>query len=621
MQGLDGGPIRVRVGVHTGEPGLDPPKYVGMDVHRAARIMSAAHGGQAVLSVSTVSLLEPQSFELCDLGGHRFKDIDGAIPIFQLGDGSFPPLKTISNTNLPRPASSFVGRQAELAEVLSMIEGGARVVTLSGPGGTGKTRLALEAAATLVPSYRGGVFWVGLAALRDPTLVAETISHALGAQDGLAEHIAGRELLLLLDNLEQVIDVAPELSALVEACPNLTLLVTSRELLRIRGEVEYAVPPLQEPEAVALLCERAQAQPTDQITELCTRLDNLPLAVELAAARVKALSPGQILERLSSRLDLLQGGRDVDPRQQTLRATIEWSHELLTEHEQRLFARLSVFAGGCTLEAAEDVADADLDALQSLVEKSLLRFTDNRYWMLETIRDLGLERLVLSSEHDEIRARHAARHARLAIELMWPLRNYSSEALATVELERDNMRAALAFALDRDEVVVASDLMAGLWFYWLSTGCGVEARGWAVRYLDSSREEVHPLQRFQGDLGAGQILRFAGEPEAGAALDRELVATARAHPNAVVHGIVIERALAAVLSDLVYTELEAGRHFEAQSLAEEALALRRDLDLPHGIAHALLALAAVAFHARGPRPCPGALRRGREYLPSRTVPR
>ena len=442
------------------------------------------------------------------------------------------------------------------------------------------------------------MFWVGLAPLRDPTLVAETISHTLGAQDGLAEHIAGRELLLLLDNLEQVIDVAPELSALVEACPNLTLLVTSRELLRIRGEVEYAVPPLQEPEAVALLCERAQTQATDQITELCTRLDNLPLAVELAAARVKALSPGQILARLSSRLDLLQGGRDVDPRQQTLRATIEWSHELLTEHEQRLFARLSVFAGGCTLEAAEDVADADLDALQSLVEKSLLRFTDNRYWMLETIRDLGLERLRESGEHDEIRARHAARHACLAIELMWPLRNYSTEALATVEQERDNMRAALAFALDRDEVVVASDLMAGLWFYWLSTGCGVEARGWAVRYLASSREEVHPLQRFQGDLGAGQILRFAGDPEAGAALDRELVATARAHPNAVVHGIVIERALAAVLSDLAYTELEAGRLFEAQSLAEEALALRRDLDLPHGIAHALLALAAVAFHAR-----------------------
>ena len=191
MRELDDGPIRVRAGIHTGEPGLDPPKYVGMDVHRAARIMSAAHGGQAVLSVSTVSLLEPQSFELCDLGGHRFKDIDVAIPIFQLGDGSFPPLKTISNTNLPRPASSFVGRQAELAEVLSRIEGGARVVTLSGPGGTGKTRLALEAAATLVPFYRGGVFWVGLATLRDATLVAETISHTLGAQDGLAEQLQG----------------------------------------------------------------------------------------------------------------------------------------------------------------------------------------------------------------------------------------------------------------------------------------------------------------------------------------------------------------------------------------------------------------------------------------------
>ena len=305
-------------------------------------------------------------------------------------------------------------------------------------------------------------------------------------------------MLLLLDNLEQVIDVAPELSALVEACPNLTLLVTSRELLRIRGEVEYAVPPLQEPEAVALLCERAQTQPTDQITELCARLDNLPLAVELAAARVKALSPGQILERLSSRLDLLQGGRDVDPRQQTLRATIEWSHELLTEHEQRLFARLSVFAGGCTLEAAEDVAEADLDALQSLVEKSLLRFTDERYWMLETIRDLGLERLSLSGEYDEIRVRHAARHARLAIELMTPLREYSAEALATVEQELDNMRAALEFALDRDEVgrrqrphgrTVVLLAQYGPWR-------GGRLAGRSGTWPRPARES-HPLERFQ----------------------------------------------------------------------------------------------------------------------------
>ncbi|MDQ3122927.1 MAG: adenylate/guanylate cyclase domain-containing protein, partial [Actinomycetota bacterium] len=190
MVGLEAGPIRIRVGVHTGEPALDPPKYVGMDVHRAARIMSAAHGGQVVLSPSTVSLLEPGTLELIDLGEHRLKDIEGAIPIFQLGAGSFPPLKTISNTNLPHAASSFVGREAELSEVLTRIEGGARLVTLTGPGGTGKTRLALEAATSFVPAYKAGVFWVGLASIRDPVLVTETISQVLGAKNGLAEHIA-----------------------------------------------------------------------------------------------------------------------------------------------------------------------------------------------------------------------------------------------------------------------------------------------------------------------------------------------------------------------------------------------------------------------------------------------
>ena len=214
-----------------------------------------------------------------------------------------------------------------------------------------------------MPEYKAGVFWVGLATLRDPALVTETIAQTLGAKDGLAEHIGEREMLLLLDNLEQVIDCRARALGAPDACPNLTLLVTSRELLRVRGEVEYAVPPLAEAEAVALFCERSQLEPTDTIAELCRRLDNLPLAVELAAARTNALTPAQILERLSQRLDLLKGGRDADARQQTLRATIEWSYELLSPEEQQLFARLSVFAGGCTLEAAEEVADADLDTL------------------------------------------------------------------------------------------------------------------------------------------------------------------------------------------------------------------------------------------------------------------
>ena len=385
-EALAEGPVQLRIGVHMGTPLVTDEGYVGDDVHLAARVAASGHGGQVLVSRATRDLVDDIAFT--DLGEHRLKDIDGAVSIFQLGSIAFPPLKTISNTNLPRPASSFVGRSAELAEVLSLIEGGARLLTLTGPGGSGKTRLALEAATTLVPSYKAGVFWIGFAALRDPALVTETIAQVLGARNGLAEHIGERELLLLLDNLEQVIDVAPELAQLAEACPtHLVLLSTSRERLHVQGEVEYEVLPLAPAEAVSLFGERSRLEPTDVIAELCARLDSLPLAVELAAARTKALSPAEILERLAQRLDVLKGGRDADPRQLTLRATVEWSHDLLTEEEQQLFRRLSVFAGGCTLESAEDVCDAELDTLQSLVEKSLVRFSDPRYWMLETIRE------------------------------------------------------------------------------------------------------------------------------------------------------------------------------------------------------------------------------------------
>ncbi|HEV8179999.1 MAG TPA: adenylate/guanylate cyclase domain-containing protein [Gaiellaceae bacterium] len=292
----DNAAIKVRMGIHTGEPLASEANYVGMDVHRTARIMSAGHGGQVVVSAATRALVDG---ELTELGEHRLKDFDESVPLYQLGSERFPPLKTISNTNMPRPASSFLGREHELAQVLAKVEDGARIVTLTGPGGSGKTRLALEAGAELVSLYKAGVFWVGLAALREPSLVMETIATTLGARDGLAEHIGEREMLLLLDNLEQVIEAAPDLSALVAACPNLKLLVTSRELLRVQGEVEYPVPPLASSEAVALFCQRSGLEPSEEIAELCARLDNLPLAVELAAARARALSPAQILERLS----------------------------------------------------------------------------------------------------------------------------------------------------------------------------------------------------------------------------------------------------------------------------------------------------------------------------------
>jgi predicted ATPase len=440
-EGLASGPIKVRIGIHTGSPTLTDDGYVGADVHLGARIAAAGHGGQVLVSGETRALLDDG--ELIDLGEHRLKDFASAVEIFQLGSERFPPLRTISNTNLPRPANSFVGRETEVDEVAALLSDGARLLTLTGPGGSGKTRLAIEAASTLVPAFRAGVFWVGLAPLRDPALVVETIGQTLGAKDGLADHIGEREMLLLVDNLEQVIEAAPELAALVETCPKLRLLVTSRERLRVRGEREYPVSPLADTDAVTLFCERANTQPDATIHALCRALDDLPLAIELAAARASVLTPAQISERLSGRLDLLRGGRDADPRQATLRATIEWSYELLTPDEQRLFARLSVFRGGCTLEAAERVTGADLDTLASLVDKSLLRHLDERFVMLETIREYASERLTASGEADDLRRRHADSFLALAEEaephILWSPPGWEER----LEAELDNLRGTL----------------------------------------------------------------------------------------------------------------------------------------------------------------------------------
>jgi class 3 adenylate cyclase len=382
-QALMAGPIRVRVGVHTGQPHLTTEGYVGEDVHRAARIAAAGHGGQVLVSEQTAQLFG-SSDTLVSLGAHRLKDFEGPVTLYQLGEGSFPPLKTIANTNLPTPASSFLGRDNELFEADALLRQ-TRLLTVHGPGGQGKTRFALELARRAreerFSDYEDGVFSCFLASLRDPSLVLATICQTLSVPDeagrsaleSLSSHLQGKMLLLLLDNLEHLLACAVELSQLLSVCPELTLLVTSRELLRIDGELPYALPPLAYEESVSLFCERARAEPAEPIRLLCDRLEGLPLAIELAAARMTLLTPEQLLERLSQRLDLLKGGRDADPRQQTLRATIEWSYDLLSAAEQELFARLSVFIGGCTLEAAEEVAEAELDTLESLLDKSLLR--------------------------------------------------------------------------------------------------------------------------------------------------------------------------------------------------------------------------------------------------------
>jgi len=511
-ESLKVGPIRVRIGVHTGTPLLTDDGYVGADVNRAARIGAAGHGGQVLVSAATVA--STGSDGLTHLGEHRLKDFDAPTSIYQLGDERFPPLKTISNTNLPRPASSFVGRDVEVGAVAELVRNAARLVTLTGPGGSGKTRLAIEAAATLVPVFKAGVFWVGLAELRDPSLVPEAIGQTIGAKDGLAAHIGEREMLLVLDNLEQVVEAAPALASLVETCPNLRLLVTSRERLRVRGEVEYAVLPLAEDEAVELFCARAHVEPDDTVRGLCRALDNLPLALELAAARASVLSPSQILSRLSGRLDLLKGGRDAEPRQQTLRATIEWSHDLLTAEEQRLFAALAVFTGGCTFQAAEEVLGADLDTLQSLVDQSLVRFAEERSWMLETIREYAAERLAASDEAPELRLRHAEYFLAMAEAAEPYLRGAEPEEwLARLARDHENVRSAL----DWFEVTAGTEsllrLAGALDYYWGERGHVPEGR----RYLESAlRLDDRPTAaRAKALIGASHLARDVGDTATG----------------------------------------------------------------------------------------------------------
>jgi predicted ATPase len=518
QKALASGPVTVRMGLHTGELQLTGEGYAGRELHRAARIAASGHGGQVVVSAATQAFVDGQ---LIELGEHRLKDFDEPVALFQLGAQRFPPLKTISNTNLPRPVSSFVGRHGEREELVSMLSDGTRLLTLSGPGGSGKTRLAIEAASELVPAFKAGVYWVGLSALRDPALVTQAIAQIVGAKDDLAAHISERELLLLLDNFEQVVEAAPELSQLLETCPNLRLLVTSRELLRIRGEVEYPVSPLAEPDAVELFCERARHEPDETIAELCRRLDDMPLALELAAARTSVLTPEQILDRLAQRLDLFKGSRDADPRQQTLRATIEWSHDLLDQAEQQLFARLAVFAGGCTLAAAEEVCEADLDVLQSLVEKSLLRHTGDRFWMLETIREYGVERLEGSDEASTLHCRHAEFFLSFVEEAEPNLIGAGSRArwLDPLEREHENVRRAIAWFEASGENDRALRLVAALWRFWDLKGHLIEGRH---RLESALRADEHPTAaRAKALAGAADMALTSGDGATGGRRARE----------------------------------------------------------------------------------------------------
>jgi predicted ATPase/class 3 adenylate cyclase len=484
----------VRMGLHSGEPVATAEGYAGIDVHRGARIGAAAHGGQIVVSAATQELLRerlPKEVSLRDLGEHRLRDLGRPERLFQVVVGGLPdvfaPLRTLESrpTNLPPQATPLIGRRRELSELEDLLrQPNRRLITLTGPGGTGKTRLALQSAADALDQFRDGVFFAGLEGLTDPELVLATIAQILGVrqrEDKTLEHhltqfLSGKELLLVLDNFEQVIEAAPFVGGLSASAEQLRILVTSREPLRVAAETEYPVAPLGlmsavngDPvgsDAVALFVERARvARPEFElvpenaavVSEICARVDGLPLAIELAAARSRVLSPPALLRRLDRGLTLLSGGpRDAPARHRTLRGTIDWSYRLLAEPEQRLYARLSVFAGGSTLDAVDAVCrPADelgldpLDGLERLVQTSMARSVDQpsgetRFVMLETLREYARERLDESGEAAVIRGRHAEFFAGdpLDAERFWPPEE-TPERFRHLNAEVDNVRAAL----------------------------------------------------------------------------------------------------------------------------------------------------------------------------------
>jgi len=572
MEKLSSSPIRVRIGIHTGTPRVVEKGYVGLDVVRAARIAAAGHGGQVLISAATAALVDRE--ELRDLGDHRLKDLTRPQRLYQLLipglETEFPALKTLENrpTNLPAQVTPLIGREQELAQTADLLRGGeTRLLTLTGAAGTGKTRLALHVAGDLLDEFPEGVFLVELAAIRDPLLVVQTVAQTLAVrerpgqslEEALAEYLHGRRLLLVLDNFEQLLAGAPSVAALLAAAPLLKLLVTSRAPLRLATEQEYAVQPLKLPdaehlpeiaalsqyEAVALLVERIRAvradfeltnQNAQAVAEICVRLDGLPLAIQLAAARVRALTPQALLSRLEQRLKLLTSGPlDAEARQQTMRAAIDWSYALLSGPHQLLLSRLSVFVGGCDLEAAEAVCDFDssvgldvLEGISLLIENSLLvqheeSRGESRYSMFETIREYAGEKLDASGERDVLRRRHAeyfsaqvergertmhylapARHAERRMTLQEVAVADTPEERAQRDLP--NFRAALSWAFEQGELDLALRLAVAASWGWALSSSYTEGRVWVARALD----ETECLQTPERARALFWLAEFAG---------------------------------------------------------------------------------------------------------------
>jgi predicted ATPase/class 3 adenylate cyclase/DNA-binding CsgD family transcriptional regulator len=493
--------FRVRMGLHSGEATPTTSGYVGMDVHRAARIAAAAQGGQIVLSETTRALLADDE-RLLDLGEHRLKDLEQSLRLYQLGDGAFPPLATLGRTNLPVPHTRFLGRQRELSEVGALLDrDDVRLVTLTGPGGSGKTRLALQVAGEQTERYPDGVWLVSLAPLSDWREVMPTLSSVLGVHGDINVALADRRTLLVFDNFEHLLDAGPQVSDLLDACPGVDALATSRLPLRLDGEWAYDVPPLRRAEAAALLAERAAAidrtlDVAGVADEVCAQLDDLPLAIELAAARLRALTPEMLLMRLDDVLALLtRGARDAPSRQQTLRATIAWSVDLLGTDERVMLARLAIFAGGFTLEAAEAVCDATLDTLDALVEHSLIRQRGGRFSMLRTIREYACEMLAASGERDTVASRHIAWFANLADTnqdvVTWGAGTPQALAAAMTSLRADqhNLSAAIEEALRVGNRLAAARITATTFIVWEFTGAADLTRRVCQRVLDEAQAE------------------------------------------------------------------------------------------------------------------------------------
>jgi predicted ATPase/class 3 adenylate cyclase len=633
--------IRVRMGLHTGAPETDGANYVGVDLNRVARIAAAGHGGQVLLSDDArraTGAALAKNVRLTDLGRHRLKDLVEPEHLFQLvAPGlrdEFPVIRTIDTRprQLPAQLTSFIGRDRELGEIADLV-GRSRMVTLTGPGGSGKTRLAIAVAERLLPRFDDGVFFIPLAPIDDPERIPTAIATGLGLRESpdrpvvevVEEYVRDKSVLLVTDNFEHLTGATPIIAKLLEVAPAVSVLATSRELLHAYGEREYPVPPLRVPGSagasepiaanpcVRLFVERATAvwpdfRLTDQnlavVAEICRRVDGLPLAVELAAARVRILSPTELLARLDRRLAALTGGsRDLPERQRTLRATIDWSHQLLDSDERQLFGRLSVFAGGWTREAAEAICAGDLgievlDGLASLVDKSLVRRELGpadavRFDMLETIKEYARERLEEAGEAGMVRSMHAAFFRDLAEAAEPNLTGPDSGRwLDTLGTEVANVRGALRWALESGK---ARDLQAGLltagalWRFWQLTGALREAAEWFDQLLGQSDSASVRAGRAKALRGAGGIAYWRNDLPRSRQLYEESVAVYRELDD--------PAGTAAALNDLAYLPMLSGELELARKLFTEARDLFQTLGDAWQAALAEFNIASVEFFA------------------------